>query len=102
MDVKDRIVVVTGAAGGVGSVAVALLAKLGQHEAALSIYVHTLRDMGTAETYCARRFESGRADDVYLALLRVCVPTCTTRLYLRAASTSLRPSQMLWLKGFST
>ena len=28
-----------------------LLAKLGQHEAALSIYVHTLKDMQTAETY---------------------------------------------------
>jgi tetratricopeptide (TPR) repeat protein len=52
-----------------------LLAKLGQHESALSIYVYTLGDLATAEAYCARRYASGGANarDVYLALVRVCV-----------------------------
>jgi len=36
------------------------------------------------------------------ALLRRCVPAWTTRLYLRAASTILRPSTMLCEIGFST
>jgi len=33
---------------------------------------------------------------------RCWVPACTIRLYLRAASMDLRPSQMQWLTGFST
>src|SRR5215211_7752517 len=35
-------------------------------------------------------------------LLRLCVPCWTTRLYFFAASTHLRPSNTLWLIGFST
>ena len=35
-------------------------------------------------------------------LVRHCVPCCTIRWYLRAASTILRPSKMLWEQGFST
>src|ERR671919_259377 len=35
-------------------------------------------------------------------LLRLCVPCCTTRPYFFAASTHLRPSNTLWLIGFST
>jgi hypothetical protein len=52
-----------------------LLAKLGQHEAALGIYLYTLGDLPTAEAYCARRYAAGgaKARDVYLALVRVCV-----------------------------
>lgn len=52
-----------------------LLAKLGQHESALGIYVYTLGDLATAEAYCARRYAAGGANarDVYLALVRVCV-----------------------------
>jgi hypothetical protein len=34
--------------------------------------------------------------------LRLWVPSCTTRLYFRAASTIMRPSHGLWLAGFST
>ena len=37
-----------------------------------------------------------------LGELRRCVPTWTTRWYLRAASTIRRPSTTLWLAGFST
>ena len=35
-------------------------------------------------------------------VLRRWVPSWTTRLYFRAASTIRRPSTMLWLAGFST
>src|SRR5438445_12703269 len=35
-------------------------------------------------------------------LLRLCVPCWTTRPYFLAASTHLRPSNTLWLIGFST
>ena len=34
--------------------------------------------------------------------LRHWVPAWTTRLYFLAASTALRPSETLWLTGFST
>lgn len=45
----------------------ALLGRLGQHEGALTIYVHRLKDFETAASYC-RRVGSG---DVYLTLLRI-------------------------------
>ena len=35
-------------------------------------------------------------------VLRLCMPTCTTRLFRRAASIISRPSRRLWLAGFST
>lgn len=50
-----------------------LLARLGQHEAALSIYVHSLHDYDMAEKYCHQFYneESEEARDVYLSLLKV-------------------------------
>lgn len=45
-------------------------------------------------TYSTKRWVMGR--------LRLWVPTCTTRLVRRTASTSRRPSRTLWDSGFST
>ncbi len=39
---------------------------------------------------------------IHCGSVRRCVPCWTMRSYFRAASTSLRPSKMLWLQGFST
>eukprot|EP01104_Vermistella_antarctica_P012521 TRINITY_DN3647_c0_g1_i2.p1 TRINITY_DN3647_c0_g1~~TRINITY_DN3647_c0_g1_i2.p1 ORF type:complete len:916 (-),score=175.96 TRINITY_DN3647_c0_g1_i2:3010-5757(-) len=52
-----------------------LLSRIGQHERALDIYVHKLRDPDQAERYCARHYDDvNRGEEsasVYLSLLRV-------------------------------
>jgi hypothetical protein len=50
-----------------------LLARIGQHEAALLIYAHKLHDEKLAEAYCAKTYdpESEECKDVYLSLLKV-------------------------------
>lgn len=50
-----------------------LLGRVGRHEEALSIYIHTLHDTKLAEEYCQRNFSEDRegSKDVYVSLLRM-------------------------------
>jgi len=50
-----------------------LLSRIGQHEAALNIYAHKLKNIQLAEEYCARHYNSEREEsrDVYLSLFQV-------------------------------
>ena len=50
-----------------------LMSRIGEHEKALQIYAHKLKDYQMAESYCAKHFSADKEDskDVYLALLRV-------------------------------
>ena len=63
-----------------------------------------LVDPGAGHADLADRARRGRARSPSLTcgMLRRWVPTWTTRLYFRAASTIRRPSTTLWLAGFST
>jgi hypothetical protein len=58
-----------------------------------------VRTYGTLPSFPER---TNSAADARKAPLRRWVPTCTTRSYLRAASTILRPSTTLCETGFST
>jgi len=50
-----------------------LLSRIGQHEQALNIYAHKLKNFEMAEEYCARHYNSEKEEsrDVYLSLLKV-------------------------------
>jgi len=50
-----------------------LMSRLGEHEEALSIYAHKLKDVEMAENYCAKHFNSEKEEsrNVYLDLLQV-------------------------------
>mmetsp|Transcript_7714 Transcript_7714/g.10647 ORF Transcript_7714/g.10647 Transcript_7714/m.10647 type:complete len:888 (-) Transcript_7714:2-2665(-) len=50
-----------------------LLSRIGQHEKALSIYAHLLKDHAMAESYCARHYnpEKEESRDVYVSLMKV-------------------------------
>uniref|UniRef100_A0A1W7RBP8 Vam6/Vps39-like protein-like protein n=1 Tax=Agkistrodon contortrix contortrix TaxID=8713 RepID=A0A1W7RBP8_AGKCO len=50
-----------------------LLGRMGNHEQALFIYVHILKDTKIAETYCHKHYDRSKdgSTDVYLSLLRM-------------------------------
>ncbi|KAF9960501.1 Vam6/Vps39-like protein [Mortierella alpina] len=49
-----------------------LLSRIGQHDQALNIYVHKLRNFQAAEEYCNKNYDSGDpSKNVYLLLLKV-------------------------------
>ncbi|KAG0022469.1 Vam6/Vps39-like protein [Entomortierella chlamydospora] len=49
-----------------------LLSRIGQHDQALNIYVHKLRNFQAAEEYCIKNFDSSDpSKNVYLMLLKV-------------------------------
>ncbi|KAF9585929.1 Vacuolar morphogenesis protein 6 [Lunasporangiospora selenospora] len=49
-----------------------LLSRIGQHDQALNIYVHKLRNFQAAEEYCVKNFDSSDpTKNVYLLLLKV-------------------------------
>ncbi|GFN97687.1 vam6/vps39-like protein [Plakobranchus ocellatus] len=50
-----------------------LLGRLGRHEQALSIYIHTLNDTRKAEEFCAQNYDRDREGnkDVYYLLLKI-------------------------------
>jgi len=65
-----------------------LLARLGQHDAALTIYAYKMRSFNLAEEYCKKNYDPEKEDsrDVYLSLLRV---------YLKPEPSSGAPSTPL-------
>ncbi|XP_059173340.1 vam6/Vps39-like protein [Physella acuta] len=56
-----------------------LLGRLGRHEQALSIYIHTLKDIGRAKEYCANNYDRDKEGkkDVYYLLFKMFLKTPT-------------------------
>eukprot|EP01112_Ceratiomyxa_fruticulosa_P013612 TRINITY_DN3831_c0_g1_i1.p1 TRINITY_DN3831_c0_g1~~TRINITY_DN3831_c0_g1_i1.p1 ORF type:complete len:240 (+),score=42.88 TRINITY_DN3831_c0_g1_i1:372-1091(+) len=70
-----------------------LLSRIGQHEQALSLYAHKLKNFEMAEEYCNRHYSQDKEEsrDVYLALLRV---------YLSSPEPMIQPAMALLSKHY--